>query len=90
MKAEITFSNLYWNDNLRGFFFRSQSEDTFNEVTQRVINSPDSEREVGEFLESQFSTVDEMEEYFYEQDAENIIDEMREYGIEIDDESDED
>lgn len=90
MTADITFSNLYWNESLRGFFFRSQSEDTFNEVTQRVVNSPSSEKEVGEFLESQFDTVDEMEEYFYEQDAENILDEMREYGIEVEDDEEED
>ena len=84
MIAEITFSNLYWNDSLRGFFFRSQSEDTFNEVTQLAVNSPESEEQVGDFFESMFNTVDEMEEYFYEQDAEDILDEMREYGIEID------
>lgn len=86
MKKEITFSNLYWNDGLRGFCFRSQSEDTFNDVTQQIVESPETERMMSNFLESMFDDVDDMEEYFYEQDAENIIKEYREYyGIAVDD-----
>lgn len=84
MTAEITLSNLYWNDGLRRFFFRSQSEETFNEVTQAIINSPESEQIVSDFFNDMFESVDDMEEYFYEQDVENILDEMREYGIEVD------
>lgn len=79
MTKEITFSNLYWNGRLRGFCFRSQSEDTFNEVMQNVVDGPETERMMGEFLESMFDDVHDLEEYFYEQDAENIIDEYREY-----------
>lgn len=83
MTKEITFSNLYWNGGLRGFCFRNQSEDTFNEVMQNVVDGPETERMMGEFLESMFDDVDDLEEYFYEQDAGNIIDEYREYyGIE--------
>lgn len=89
MTAEITFGQLFWNVRLRDFFFRKQSEYTFLEVVNKTVNSPRAETEVSAFLESQFSTVDEMEEYFYEQDAENILDEMREYGIEIEGDDDE-
>lgn len=46
MTAEITFSDLFRDDRLRGFFFRSQAEDTFNEVTKHVVCSSDSKREV--------------------------------------------
>lgn len=89
MTKEITFSNLFWDDGLRGFCFRSQSNDTFNEVMVQVVESPETERMMGEFLESMFEDVDDMEEYFYEQDAENIIEEYREYhGIEADDDED--
>lgn len=89
MTKEITFGNLYWNDGLRGFCFRSQSEDTFNEVMQNVVDGPETERMMGEFLESMFDDVDDLEEYFYNQDAENIIDEYREYyGIEADEDED--
>ncbi len=89
MTKEITFSNLYWNGRLRGFCFRSQAEDTFNEVMQNVVDSPETEQMMGEFLESMFDDVDDLEEYFYEQDAENIIDEYREYyGIEADEDED--
>ncbi len=83
MTKEITFSNLYWNDRLRGFCFRSQSEDTFNEVMQTIVESPETERMMGEFIEFMFNDVDDMEEYFYEELPETIIREYREYhGIE--------
>lgn len=86
MYKEITFSNLYWNDGLRGFCFRAQAEDTFNEVTQAAVDGPDTEEMMSEFIESMFDDVDDVEEYFYEQDAENIIEEYRKYhGIEADD-----
>lgn len=86
MTKEITFSDLYWNDKLRGFCFRSQAEDTFNEVMQTIVESPETERMMGEFLESMFYDVDDMEEYFYEELPETIIREYREYhGIEVDD-----
>lgn len=88
MKKEITFSDLYWNDRLRGLCFRKQAEDRFNEVMY-VVDGPETERMMGEFLESMFDDVDDLEEYFYEQDAENIIDEYREYyGIEADEDED--
>lgn len=89
MTKEITFSKLYWNCGLRRFCFRDQSEDTFKEVMQNVVDGPKTERMMGEFLESMFDDVDDLEEYFYEQDAENIIDEYREYyGIEADEDED--
>lgn len=89
MKKEITFSNLYWNDGLRGFCFRSQAEDTFNEVMQNIVESPETEKMMGEFLESMFDDVDDMEEYFYDEMPEIIIEEFREYhGIEEEEDED--
>lgn len=84
MNAEITFSNLYWNDSLRDFFFRKQAEDTFNDVMQLFVNSPETERMVGEFFETQFSDVDEMEDYLYNTPDDEIIEEMKEFGIPCD------
>lgn len=89
MTKEITFSNLYWNDGLRGFCFRNQSEDTFNEVMQNVVDGPETERMMGEFLESMFDDVDDLEEYFYNGRIQDIIDEFCEYhGIEADEDED--
>lgn len=89
MTKEITFSNLYWNDGLRGFCFRNQSEDTFNEVMQNVVDGPETERMMGEFLESMFDDVDDLEEYFYNGTIQDIIDEFCEYhGIEADEDED--
>lgn len=89
MTKEITFGNLYWNGGLRGFCFRNQSEDTFNEVMQNVVDGPETERMMGEFLESMFDDVDDLEEYFYNEKIQDIIDEFCEYhGIEADEDED--
>lgn len=89
MTADITFSNLYWNDGLRGFLFRSQSEDTFNEVMGDTVDSPDTEQMMADFIESMFDDVDDMEEYFYNELPEDIVNEYREYhGIEVEDDED--
>lgn len=89
MTKEITFSNLYWNDGLRGFCFRNQSEDTFNEVMQNVVDGPETERMMGEFLESMFDDVDDLDEYFYNEKIQDIIDDFCEYhGIEADEDED--
>lgn len=81
MTAEITFSNLVWNKSLRGFFFREQSEQHFNEVVDAIMHSPEEEESLNELLENRFSTIDELEEYFYEEDADTIIAELREDGF---------
>lgn len=86
MKKEITFSNLYWSHFLRGFCFRTQAGETFDDVMKKIVVGPDSEEKMGEFLESMFDDVDDMEEYFYDEDVESIIEAYREYhGIEDDD-----
>lgn len=89
MKAEISFSNLYWNDSLRGFFFRTQAENTFNEITQMFVNGPDDEDMMNEFFEHQFSDVDEMEEYFYSEPDSIIIANMKDFGLSCSDDDDE-
>lgn len=89
MKKEITFSDLYWNDRLRGLCFRAQAEDTFNEVTQNIVESPETERMMSDFIESMFDDVDDMEEYFYNELPETIIREYCEYhGIEVEEDDD--
>lgn len=89
MKKEITFSDLYWNGRLRGLCFRRQAEDSFNEVMQYVVDGPETERMMGEFLESTFDDVDDLEEYFYNEKIQDIIDEFCEYhGIEADEDED--
>lgn len=81
MTAEITFSNLVWNKSFRGFFFRGQSERHFNEVVDAIMNSAEDEESLNELFENCFSTIDELEQYLYEEDADTIIAELREYGF---------
>lgn len=35
MKAEVTFSELYWNESLMSFFFRKQSIRTLDELMEK-------------------------------------------------------
>ena len=46
-----------------------------------IVNSPEDEEAISDLFENYFSTVDELEEYFYEEDADQIISDIREYGF---------
>lgn len=81
MTAEITFSNLAWSKSLRGFFFREQSDRHFNEVVDAIMNSQEDEKSLNELFENCFSTIDELEQYLYEEDADTIIADIRERGF---------
>lgn len=81
MTAEITFSNLAWSKSLRSFFFREQSDRHFNEVVDAIMNSKEDEELLNELFENCFSTIDELEEYLYEEDADTIIADLREHGF---------
>lgn len=81
MTAEITVSQLYWNPSLMNFFFRSQAEDIFNEVMDRV--TIDDKKKAFDYFESLFCDVDDMEEYLYDGDVDEIVDELADAGITV-------
>lgn len=79
MTAKITFSNLMWNSSLLKFFFRAQSEKTFNQLIDIAIHGPEDEMYMSDFLESMFNDVDDLEEYFYLASAEEIATSFNEF-----------
>lgn len=81
MTAEITVSQLYWNPSLMNFFFRSQAKKTFNEVMDRIALR--DKQLAFDYFETQFSDVDEFEEYLYNGDIDEIIDELEDYGVDV-------
>jgi hypothetical protein len=86
MVANVTFSNIYWNNSLRNFFWREQSMDTLEELMSRSTMAND---DILELLDERTETedIDEVEEDFYSLSVEELADN---YGIELQDEDDED
>lgn len=86
MKAEVTISNIYWNNGLKNFFFRDQAYTTLVEL---VTRSTMSGRETLDALvdATDDMDIDDVEETFYSNSVEYCADE---FGIELEDEEDED
>ena len=72
MKAEITFSQLYWNHSLMNFFFRTQSENTLNELLDRACDRQDAVERIDDYAEQNYDDLDDLEELFYEDTVETI------------------
>ena len=85
MVANVTFSNLYWNNSLRNFFWREQSMDTLEELMNRSTMDED---DILELLEEQTETddIDDVEEDFYSLSVEELA---ANYGIELEEEEEE-
>lgn len=86
MVANVTISNIYWNNSLRNFFWRTQSMDTLEELMSRSTMSDD---DILELLDEQteLSDNDDVEEDFYSLSVEELADI---YGIELEEEEEED
>ena len=86
MKAEITFSQLYWNNSLMDFFFRQQSKNTLDELMKRVDSPMQAIELIDSYVDDNDIDADELDEIFYNDSIEDIS-EM--FGIELNEESDE-
>jgi len=69
MKAEITVSNLYQNNSLMSFFFRTQAKESFEELIDAVN---ESNEEIFENIESYSDDLDEIEELFYNESISDL------------------
>lgn len=87
MKAEITFNELYWNHSLMGFYFRTQSENTLNELLDRAKDRKDAVEKINDNAEWDYDDLDELEEDFYSCTVEELAEK---FGIELEDGEDED
>ena len=70
MKADITFSQLYWNPSLLNFFFRTQSENTMNELLDRAKDRQSAIETID--YETDDDDLDDIEEMFYEDSVEEL------------------
>ena len=80
MKAELTIKQLYYNSSIMNFFFRTQAENTFNELIEKCEESND---EIFNAIENYSDYLDEVEEMFYNDSIEEIANEL---GLTIEEE----
>ena len=86
MKAEVTISNIYWNNGLSDFFFRSQAYKTLEELVSRsAMSGQDTLDALDNATEDM--DIDDVEETFYSESVEHCADE---FNIELEEEEDED
>lgn len=69
MKAEVTISEVYYNHSLLNFFFRNQSENTFNKLFKSV---QEDNAEIFNAIENYSDDLDEIEELFYDESIEEL------------------
>jgi len=79
MRTNVTLKQLYYNNSLLNYFFRTQAQDTFNELLDRA---EDSVEDVLEQLSLHFEDMelDDVEEIFYNDQVQEIADT---YGISL-------
>ena len=86
MKAEVTFSELYWNNSLMKFFFREQSIRTLDELMEKVADKRTTINTIEVHAELNNYSVDDVEEMFYEYSVEELADE---FGLQIESDDEE-
>lgn len=86
MKANISINQLYYNASIMNFFFRTQSENTFNELLENV---EESNSEIFEAIENYSDDLDEVEEMFYNDSIEEIAQNLGLTLIETEEETEE-
>ena len=83
MKAELTISQLHHNGSIMNFFFRTQSENTFNELIEKCTEPYE---EIFNAIENYSDDLDDIEEMFYNDSIEEIANEI---GLTIEEEEEE-
>ena len=83
MKAELTIKQLYYNTSIMNFFFRTQAENTFNELVEKCDESND---EIFNAIENYSDDLDTIEELMYNDSIEEIATEL---GLTISEEEEE-
>lgn len=80
MRANITFEQLYWNDNLMRFFMRQQARNTLEELLDRAKDRYDAVKQLGSYFNDDYYSIDTFEEIFYQEEVEKI---SEDYNIDL-------
>ena len=73
MRAELSVSQLYYNHSLINFFFRTQSEQTFNELFESV---EEVQSKIFEAIENYSDDLDEIDKMFYNDSINEIAENL--------------
>jgi GH35 family endo-1,4-beta-xylanase len=75
MKAEITFSQLFWNKSLMNFFFREQAQQTLEDLIER---STEFARDVVDRIDdvTEDWDINDLEELFYSEGTADVAEEL--------------
>lgn len=89
INEEVTLSNLWWNNGLRGFLFRDQATKTLEELVSAVggNSDPNAFSDLEERVEQNYADVEDFEEDCYSETVEYLLENL---GYDIDDDEDED
>lgn len=71
MNAQVTMSSLIWNPGMRSFFFRKQAWEQVESIIDKI--SVDDLDSALEKIDDYFDSIDDCEEFFYNEDEEYII-----------------
>ena len=83
MKAEITFNQLWANPSVRKFFFRSQSENTLQQLRFRAVDFEDAIKQIDNYADKKGCDLDEIEEMFYSYGDNSLEALANEFEIEL-------
>lgn len=86
MKADVTFSQLYWNSSLMNFFFRDQSSRTVEEMMASAQNKTEALDRIDGYANDNDLSLDDIEEMFYEDSVEELA---KEFDIKLEEEENE-
>ena len=88
---EVTLSNLWWNNGLRGFLFRDQATATLEELVNAVggDRDPNLFADLEDRIEQNYADVEDFEEDCYSESVEYLLENLG-YEVEYEDEDDED
>ena len=75
MKADVTLSQIWFNQSLLSFFFRDQARETLDKIISVAggKNNPDAFEELEEAVESYYEDLDEFEEDLYNEQTDDIL-----------------
>ena len=89
INEEVTLSNLWWNNGLRGFLFRDQATETLEELVSAVggDRDPNLFSDLEDRVEQNYADVEDFEEDCYSESVEYLLENL---GYEIEEDEDED
>lgn len=76
MKADVSLSQLWFNQSLLSFFFRNQARETLDEIISAAggKNNPDAFQELENAIEDHYDSLGDFEEDCYNASLEEMLD----------------